>query len=133
MRLAIDSNVFIDIARGRSDLARAIEEASNLFLPLPVLAELRVGFRGSRTPDRAESLLDRFLEDHDVVVLSPDEATTHVYADIAIELRRAGTAIASNDIWIAAITIQHGCSLATSDADFDLIPRLPKVKFGPPA
>ncbi len=130
MRIAIDTNVFIDVARGRADLARVLEEASQIFMPLPVLAELHAGFRSTRDAAAGERLLIRLVHDFDCTILCPDEATAVLYADLAVDLRRAGTPIATNDIWIAAISLQHECSLLTGDADFDFVVCLPKVKFG---
>ncbi len=40
------------------------------------------------------------------------------YSRIAVQLKRKGTPIPSNDIWIAAQTMEHGAELITSDRHF---------------
>ncbi len=47
-----------------------------------------------------------------------------VYAEIAIALRRAGTPIPTNDIWIAAAAANVGAIVLTHDDHFDQIKRV---------
>jgi len=56
-----------------------------------------------------------------VEVLCPDLATTAVYARIFVELRQQGTPIPTNDLWIAALALQHDLTLCTKDAHFQHI------------
>ena len=42
-----------------------------------------------------------------------------VYGEIKTALRRLGRPLPENDIWIAAIAIQHGLTLVSRDAHFD--------------
>jgi tRNA(fMet)-specific endonuclease VapC len=51
-------------------------------------------------------------------ILMPDRATADVYGEICFALRRKGKPIPENDIWIAALTLQHGRPLLTRDAHF---------------
>jgi tRNA(fMet)-specific endonuclease VapC len=53
-----------------------------------------------------------------VGVLRPDEGTTEHYARIFLQLRTAGAAIPTNDLWIAALAVQHDARLCSSDAHF---------------
>jgi tRNA(fMet)-specific endonuclease VapC len=127
MRLAIDSNRYADFCRGDPKVVDQIRGAASIGLPLVVLAELRAGFRAGVRAAENEVVLSRFLRAHDVAVLACDEATTHIYADIFSELRRAGTPVPSNDIWIAATVVQHGYTLLTRDVHFERIPRVPRL------
>ena len=43
------------------------------------------------------------------------------YTRIAAQLKRQGTPIPTNDIWIAAQTMEHGAELITSDHHFERI------------
>ena len=38
-----------------------------------------------------------------------------------------GTPIPINDVWIAALVLQHGATLHSLDADFDTLPQLPRL------
>jgi predicted nucleic acid-binding protein len=57
--------------------------------------------------------------------LLPDEATTRHYAQLFLQLRQQGAAIPTNDLWIAALALQHGLTLCSDDAHFRHIPQLP--------
>jgi len=83
-----------------------------------VLGELRAGFlKGSRlTENLAE--LEQFLASPRVAVVLVDEETAERYAVIFESLRRAGTPIPTNDIWIAASAMQSGSVLLTTDPHF---------------
>lgn len=91
------------------------------------LAELRAGFRGGGRSGENERTLHKFLRSPRVSVLFADDATAHLYADLFADLRRAGTPVPTNDLWIAALVVQHGFTLLTRDAHFDRMPRVPRL------
>ena len=127
MRIAIDSNRYTDFCRGDERAIEVVRSAEEIVLPLIVLAELRAGFaHGSRRPDN-ERVLTRFLNSRRVKVISPDEQTTHFYADVYAGLRKKGRPIPTNDLWIAAIALQHDLVLFDRDADFDHVPNLARL------
>ena len=126
MNVALDTNAYSEFMRGESTRVRVVRSARRLFLPLIVLGELRAGFAaGNRESDNSANL-QRFLNSARVSVLLPDEQTTHHYAQIHLQLRQQGLAIPTNDLWIAALTIQHGLILCTSDAHFKHLPQVPR-------
>ena len=126
MNVALDTNAYSEFMRGESTRVQVVRTARRIFLPLIVLGELRAGFAaGNRESDNAANL-QRFLNSPRVSVLLPDEQTTHHYAQIHLQLRRLGIAIPTNDLWIAALTVQHGLILCTSDAHFKHIPQVPR-------
>jgi tRNA(fMet)-specific endonuclease VapC len=127
LRIAIDVNRYVDFVRGVEEAVACFRRAREIFVPFIVLAELRAGFRGGRRTTANEAVLSRFLQSDRVTVLLPDEQTTHVYADVYTQLRRAGTPIPTNDLWIAALVIQHGLALFTRDLHFDHLPQIPRA------
>ena len=44
-----------------------------------------------------------------------------------VELRRAGTPVPDNGLWIAALCIEHDLALVTRDRHFDKIPQLRRI------
>jgi len=56
-------------------------------------------------------------------VLNPDAGTARVYGRLRRSELLAGAA-RINDLWIAALCIQHNLPLLTSDRGFDAIPEL---------
>lgn len=74
-----------------------------------------------------EAVLSRFLQSDCVTVLLPDEQTTHVYADGFMQLRAAGTPVPTNDLWIAALVIQHDLVLFSRNRHFDVLPQIARI------
>lgn len=124
LRLALDTNRYTDLARGIAEVVEAAEHADTLFLPFVVLAELRAGFSVGRRGAENERILRRFLAKDGVGVLYPDDQTTHHYAAVYRQLRRQGTPIPTNDVWIAALVLQHNLTLCDRDRHFDNLPQL---------
>jgi tRNA(fMet)-specific endonuclease VapC len=127
VRIALDTNRYVDFCRGIAEAREVIQKADRIFLPLIVLAELRSGFLvGSRGPEN-EQVLTRFLSSPRVAVLSPDQETTHHYARLFRQLRAQGTPIPTNDLWIAALVSQHQLLLFARDRHLDHLPQLAKT------
>lgn len=126
MIVALDTNAYSDYARGEPARVKVVQTASQIKLPLFVLAELRAGFRRGRQSRRNEAGLQRFLGVPRVEVLCPDETTTHHYAQLDDQLRQQGTPVPINDLWIAALVIQHNLVLCTSDQHFNHLPQIPR-------
>jgi len=127
MRLALDTNRYADLCRGGSAVVEVLELADEVWLPFIVLAELRAGFAVGTQGPHNEAILRRFLLKPGVGVLYADEQTTHHYAAIYRQLRKQGTPIPTNDMWIAALVLQHSLSLCDRDSHFDSLPQLTRV------
>ncbi|OGQ04588.1 MAG: hypothetical protein A3F82_11110 [Deltaproteobacteria bacterium RIFCSPLOWO2_12_FULL_44_12] len=124
MKIAIDTNRYVDFCRGVPEVTATIQQAQQIFLPYIVLGELRAGFQSGKRGLVNERFLIRFLNSPRVDSLFPDENTTHHYARLFNQLKRQGTPIPTNDLWLAALTIQHDLQLFTRDKHFEQIPQL---------
>lgn len=118
MRLALDTNRYVDFMRADPAAFAMLRRATSIAVPLVVVAELRAGFRSGTKGSENESRLASFLSVRRVHVLSPDEGTTHLYARVFSDLRRKGAPIPTNDLWIAALALQHDLPLYTRDEHF---------------
>lgn len=127
MKLALDTNTYRAFMEGAPITVAAVREATELHVPIPVLAELRFGFAKGTKGRQNEAALAKFLDSPRVRLLACDELTTHFYAQLKLQLSKQGTPIPINDVWIAALVLQHGAALHTLDRDFDTIPQLPRV------
>jgi predicted nucleic acid-binding protein len=127
MRLALDTNRYTDLCRGDIAVLETIELADEVWLPFIVLGELRAGFAVGSQGARNEAVLRRFLLKSGVAVLYADEQTTHHYAAVYRQLRKQGIPIPTNDMWIAALVLQHSLVLFARDAHFDALSQLPRV------
>ncbi len=127
MRLALDTNCYTEMCKGDEDVVELVEFAETVVLPFVVVAELRAGFAvGARTRQN-ERVLQRFLSKPGVDVVFASDATTQQYAQVYAQLRTQGTPIPTNDIWIAAIVLEHQLVLCTRDEHFDHLPQVRRV------
>ncbi len=124
MRLAIDTNRYRDLCDGQHDVVKQLETADAIFVPFVVLAELRAGFAVGTKGRANERVLHRFLSQPDVTILHTTDATTRSYAALYRQLRTQGTPIPTNDLWIAAIVLEHDIALYSRDAHFEALPQL---------
>ena len=121
MRILLDTSGYIKYFTGITAFVEKVTAAGEVLMSPIAIGELMAGFRhGSRFRENM-SALDRFLG-KDVVRLIPvAEVTADRYSRMAFQLRRQGTPIPSNDIWIAAQAMEHGAELLTSDLHFERI------------
>lgn len=127
LRLALDTNRYTDLCRGDRAVTEVVELAIELWLPFIVLGELRAGFAVGTQGPQNEALLRRLLLKPGVAILYADDQTTHHYANVYRQLRKQGTPIPTNDMWIAALVLQHSLTLCDRDAHFDNLPQLTRV------
>jgi len=126
MRVAIDTNRLTDLLQGDARLAERLGACDEVWVPLVVLGEIKAGFHGGTQRHRNEALLQRFLAKATVSVLLPGRETAEHYARIFVQLKRAGTPVPDNDLWIAALALEHDLTLITRDRHFDRISQLPR-------
>jgi tRNA(fMet)-specific endonuclease VapC len=127
VRIAIDTNRYVDFARGVPAAVDWLRRADEILVPFVVVGELRAGFAGGGRTGENEARLVRFLDSRRVDVVFADEDTTHHYARLFHQLRRQGTPIPTNDLWIAALVVQHQAHLFARDAHFDHLPQIPRL------
>ena len=127
MRLALDTSRYTDHCVGVEEVVWTLEEAEEVVLPFAVLGELRAGFAAGLRGAENERVLSRFLAKPGVRTLDPDDATTHQYAAVLRQLRQQGTPIPANDMWVAAIVLQHDLTLYSRDRHFDHLPQLRRL------
>ena len=121
-RALIDTNIYSLAMRGDADVIDQLQQLDDIGFSVISLGELLVGFRGGirETPNRAE--LARFLDSPRVRLLQIDPETAEFYAVIVQALKRAGTPIPTNDIWIAATAQRNGLPVLTRDRHFSMVP-----------
>jgi tRNA(fMet)-specific endonuclease VapC len=127
VRLALDTNRYTDLCRGDRTVIEAVEMADEVWLPFVVVGELRAGFAAGSQGPRNEAVLRRFLLKPGVGILYAGEQTTHHYANVYRQLRKQGTPIPANDMWIAALVLEHSLVLAARDAHFDTLAQLVRI------
>jgi tRNA(fMet)-specific endonuclease VapC len=115
VRRFLDTNAYAALKRGDARIEDFVRTAETLFVSIIVLGELYFGFHdGSRFRENLAEL-ERFLAHPFVKVAFLNEASADRFGRIATTLKRAGTPIPTNDIWIAAQCLDHGAELITLD------------------
>jgi tRNA(fMet)-specific endonuclease VapC len=127
MPLIIDSNRFIDLCTDRPGVKDMLESTDRVFLPFVVIAEIRVGFElNPRLEWQTRSLLAFTSRQGVSVAHSTDETCRH-YAALFARLRRAGTPIPTNDIWLAALALEHRATIYSADTHFNHLPEISRI------
>lgn len=118
----LDTSVLIPMLRGDWSLLQNVARFALAYICPPVLAELLVGLEQRGRPVAQERRLKIILQ---MTQLLPcDEQTARRYAELETTLRQQGTPIPPNDVWIAAVALQHNLTLATRDLHYQRIPEI---------
>jgi len=130
MKIALDTNAYSSLQIGNVPILKNIvDEVEEIILPFIVDAELKAGFhKGQKKVDNYNKL-EKFVGMDRVQLLWADDLTNELYARIWSDLSKVGKPIPTNDIWIAAVCIQHQLILATNDIHFSNISLLQTVNF----
>lgn len=110
-----------------------VDRADWVGVPTITMGELRTGFLLGAHRERNEAELDEFLANPVVEVLGVDAEASRHYAEIVTDLRRAGTPLPTNDIWIAATAARRGAAVLTCDEHFERIGRVGTLVVDPRA
>ena len=124
MRIALDTNRLTDLFQGDAKLALFLGTCDEVWIPFVVLAEMKAGFYGGSRHVQNEVLLANLLARVTVDILYAGRETAEQYARLFVQLKRAGTPVPDNDLWIAALALEHDLALITRDRHFDKIPQL---------
>lgn len=123
-RILVDTSAYSAYLRNHPMVKEAIGKAAEVHISAVSIGELRAGFLKGSSRKRNEELLRRFIAAPRARVLTVDEETADRYAAIHNYLRREGTPVPVNDLWIAATASQYGLRLQTLDAHFRRIPHI---------
>jgi tRNA(fMet)-specific endonuclease VapC len=123
----LDTNIVSDLLRGKAEIAKGIESANEVFLPIFALGELYFGAQNSQRPLEQKALINQFLKF--VTVLNTGQQTAVLYGQIKSQLKKDGKPIPENDIWIAALAKEYGIILVTRDTHFGAVTGLEKINW----
>ena len=126
-KYVLDTNIVIAMFAGEASIQDRRQNADKVFLPSPVVGELCYGARKSSRP--IENLAKVNLLTQQLQVLPCNLETSQWYGIIKNQLSHKGRLIPDNDIWIAAIAIQHGLILVTRDSHFDEVDALQTARW----
>jgi predicted nucleic acid-binding protein len=115
------------MVEGESSLEPVLRKAEHLAIPVIVIGEYRYGIWRSRNRQHYQQWLQEYLPKFRL--LDIEDRTTIPYAAVRTELKKAGTPIPSNDVWIAALCRQHSLPIISRDRHFDLVPGIKRIEW----
>jgi tRNA(fMet)-specific endonuclease VapC len=121
MKILLDTSAYVAFKLNNVEIVETIVSADQIIFSPIVLGELMFGFRNGSKFKKNKKELDQFLSHEAVEQALIGEVTSDRYSRIASQLRIQGTPIPTNDIWIAAQTVEHGAELITTDKHFEKI------------
>jgi tRNA(fMet)-specific endonuclease VapC len=126
-RLTLDTSAYSRFRAGDERVHDLLAAAEIVLIPVTVLGELYGAFElGSRSRENRVALSE-FLGEPFVRVVSVSKDVARQYGRVYAALRRSGTPIPANDMWIAAATIDQGACLLTFDWDFEHVAGLDRI------
>ena len=125
--MILDTNGLSAVADGDVALEPILREAVEVSVPVIALGEYIYGIRQSRNRERYERWLAKSIRSYRILFV--DEETAVFYATLRGELKKAGTPIPGNDVWIAALARQHDLAVLSRDRHFDLVPGLRRIHW----
>ena len=125
--MILDTNALSAIADGEEAAMESARQAASIAVPVIVLGEYRLGIAQSRHHSKYETWLRDWVSA--VGVLDIEDETATFYAALALELKKHGTPIPTNDLWIAALCRQHSLPLLSRDRHFDLVAGLKRIAW----
>jgi tRNA(fMet)-specific endonuclease VapC len=118
-KAALDTNFVIGLLNNEQDIIECTRIFEILCIPLPVLGEVLYGALNSTRIKKNTAEIQALIVD--CRLLEIKETTARFYAQIRIDLKRKGKPIPVNDLWIAALCLEHQIPLATKDEHFSRV------------
>ena len=123
-KIILDSNAYTRLLAGDEKVLDVVASTETVFMSIFVLGELHAGFLGGSKERENRDVLKRFLLKPSVKILNATLETAEVFGSIKNTLRRAGTPLPINDVWIAAHCVETGSTIVTYDTHFKQVPGL---------
>jgi len=117
-KILLDTNAYTRYLAGDEKVLNVIAAAEIVYMSVFVLGELFAGFKGGNKEKQNKQILKSFLEKPTVSILEATEETSEIFGGIKDALRRAGSPLPINDVWIAAHGIEIDAVIITYDGHF---------------
>lgn len=126
-RYCLDTSAYSFFNRGDRAVIELLDSADWIGVPAVTLGELETGFLLGNRRDENLAILRDFLDNVVVEEIAIDREIGACYAEIVLALRKAGTPVPTNDIWIAAASVATHSKVLTYDPHFEHMPQVRSV------
>ena len=120
--ILVDANVIVAVFKAEQAILSRIQAAQEVYVSAVSVGELIYGALKSTNQAQNLKQIDDLI--NNLVVLPCDADTARAYAGIKHGLKQKGRPIPDNDLWIAALAVQHDLHLVTLDKHFGEIDQL---------
>lgn len=120
-RILIDTNAYVSFKANETNTVSMFQKVDYIGIDITVLAELLAGFKRGRKEKSNRADLEAFINTPRVEIINHDLYTAEFYAKIYLDLKKKGKPIPTNDIWIAAVAMQHSLALVSYDKHFSAV------------
>lgn len=119
--ILLDTNAYASFKKGDASMKNIIQQAETIGITPIVSGELLAGFDHGKKSKQNRIEFQQFLDSPRVKIFSITLDTAHFFSQIYCSLKKKGKPIPTNDMWIAAQAMEHGCVVCTLDKHFDYI------------
>lgn len=121
----LDTSIVIALFSDDDVVKEKLLLADEVFIPNIVIGELIYGAMKSGRSVENMNRVEEFIAEN--VVIGSNTETARRYGEIKFGLQQRGRSIPENDIWIAALALEHELSLVTRDEHFQEVIELDRV------
>ena len=123
-KILLDTNAYSSYLAGNERVFDVLTKATTVYMSIFVLSELYAGFKGGLKEKNNVVILNKFLAKPTVHILDATSETAELFGIIKNTLKKTGTPLPINDIWISSHAIETGAVVITYDQYFKQIPGL---------
>ena len=117
--ILLDTNAYAALFEDeKAPLLDALASAETVWMSTIVLGELYAGFRAGSKYGKNAADLQEFMGGSTVRVAEVTSETSEIFGEVKHALKKRGTPIPMNDIWIASQCMELGSVLVTYDGHF---------------
>jgi tRNA(fMet)-specific endonuclease VapC len=122
----LDTSIVLELLRRKDRIIAQKLIDRMVYLPSIVQGELLLGAYASSFPKVMKETKEFFQT---CTVLIPNEQTSDIYGRVGADLRRTGRPIPTNDLWVAAMALEHNLPLAARDLHFSYVTGLTVLQW----
>lgn len=119
-KVLLDTSAYSMLRLGHDQVREILENAEEVLISTIVIGELLYGYKNGSRYDSNKEILQQYL-DTGVIIKPVSIETADIYSDLFIALKQSGRPIPTNDVWIAAQSVESGSVLLTFDKHFQYI------------
>ena len=122
--ILLDTSAYAAFRNGNTLVLDSLASVHRVYMSVFVLGELFFGFEGGDRSIENRQELDEFLRKPTVLFVGATRETAEVFGSVKNDLKRKGTPLPINDVWIASHCIELGTVLVALDRHFIEVPGL---------